>query len=237
MKSDFKETKIIILCGGRGKRMGKFTKKIPKPLLKLGKLTIIEHKMNYYRQQGLRDFIFCTGYKANILKNFIKKRYNDAKFIHTNINSGILKRIYSARKIIKKTSIISYGDTLAKINLKNLIIKHKKSKVLMSIVVAPIQNPFGVVKWNKNEKVTEFHEKPLLNHFIGYAVIEPRIFSYLNNKTINLKDGEGIVKAIKILSSKKLVGVYKFKGLQLTVNSVSELRDARTKIGNYFTFT
>ena len=237
MKSDFKETKIIILCGGRGKRMGKFTKKIPKPLLKLGKLTIIEHKMNYYRQQGLRDFIFCTGYKANILKNFIKKRYNDAKFIHTNINSGILKRIYSARKIIKKTSIISYGDTLAKINLKNLIIKHKKSKVLMSIVVAPIQNPFGVVKWNKNEKVTEFHEKPLLNHFIGYAVIEPRIFSYLNNKTINLKDGEGIVKAIKILSLKKLVGVYKFKGLQLTVNSVSELRDARTKIGNYFTFT
>ena len=164
--------------------MGKFTKKIPKPLLKLGKLTIIEHKMNYYRQQGLRDFIFCTGYKANILKNFIKKRYNDAKFIHTNINSGILKRIYSARKIIKKTSIISYGDTLAKINLKNLIIKHKKSKVLMSIVVAPIQNPFGVVKWNKNEKVTEFHEKPLLNHFIGYAVIEPRIFSYLNNKTV-----------------------------------------------------
>ena len=237
MKSDFKETKIIILCGGRGKRMGKFTKKIPKPLLKLGKLAIIEHKMNYYIQQGLRDFIFCTGYKANILKNFIKKRYNDAKFIHTNINSGILKRIYSARKIIKKTSIISYGDTLAKINLKNLIIKHKKSKVLMSIVVAPIQNPFGVVKWNKNEKVTEFHEKPLLNHFIGYAVIEPRIFSYLNNKTINLKDGEGIVKAIKILSLKKLVGVYKFKGLQLTVNSVSELRDARTKIGNYFTFT
>ena len=50
MKSDFKETKIIILCGGRGKRMGKFTKKIPKPLLKLGKLAIIEHKMNYYIQ-------------------------------------------------------------------------------------------------------------------------------------------------------------------------------------------
>ena len=86
------------------------------------------------------------------------------------------------------------------------------------------------------KKVTEFREKPLLNHFIGYAVIEPKIFNYLNKRTINLKDGEGIVKAIKTLSSKKLVSIYKFKGLQLTVNSISQLRDARNRIGNYFTF-
>ncbi len=43
-----KATNIIILCGGMGKRMGKFTKKIPKPLLKVGKIPIIEHKINYY---------------------------------------------------------------------------------------------------------------------------------------------------------------------------------------------
>lgn len=236
MKLIFKETKIIILCGGKGKRLGKYTKKIPKPLLKLGKLAILEHKINYYRQQGLNNFVFCTGYKANVLKNFIKKRCVNPEFSDSGVNSGILKRIHYAKKFIKKTSIISYGDTLAKINLKNLINRHKKSGVLMSIVVAPIQNPFGIVRWNKNEKVTEFNEKPILNHFIGYAVIEPKIFNYLNNKIINLKDGEGIVKAIKMLSLKKLVGVYKFNGLQLTVNSASQLKEARIKIGNYFTF-
>ena len=45
-----------------------------------------------------------------------------------------------------------------------------------------------------------------------------------------------MVKAIQKLILKKLVNVYKFKGLQLTVNSLSELREAKTEIGKYFTF-
>ena len=106
----------------------------------------------------------------------------------------------------------------------------------MSLVAAPIQNPFGLIKWNSKEQAVQFEEKPTLNHFIGYAVIEPKIFKYLTNKTINLKDGEGIVQAIKYLISKRLVNVYKFNGLQLTINSVNELKEVKAKIGNYFTF-
>ena len=44
-----KKTNIYILCGGKGKRMKKYTKKIPKPLVKVGKMPIIEHKIKYYR--------------------------------------------------------------------------------------------------------------------------------------------------------------------------------------------
>ena len=49
---------MIILCGGRGKRMGKITDNIPKPLLKVGKDPIIEHKIRYYKSQGFKNFIF-----------------------------------------------------------------------------------------------------------------------------------------------------------------------------------
>ena len=106
----------------------------------------------------------------------------------------------------------------------------------MSLVIAPIKNPFGIVKWNSKKKLTSFEEKPTLNHFIGYAVIEPKIFKFLNKNIINSKDGEGMVKAIKHLVLKRLVNVYKYNGLQLTVNSVDELKDARKKIGKYVTF-
>ena len=61
-------------------------------------------------------------------------------------------------------------------------------------------------------------------------------YNYLNKNIINLEDGKGMVKAIQKLISKRLVNVYKFKGLQLTVNSLSELKEAKTKIGKYFTF-
>ena len=230
------KTKIIILCGGRGKRLGDITKQIPKPLIRVGKISIIEHKLNYYQKQGLEDFVFCIGHKGNILKKFIKKKCKKPIFSDGGINSGILKRIYLARKVINTSAIISYGDTLAKINFKDLLKQHKKSKAILSIVVAPIRNPFGLVNWNWKRKVTQFEEKPILNHFIGYAVIEPNIFNYLNKNIINLKDGKGMVKAIQKLTSKRLVNVYKFKGLQLTVNSPSELREAKTKIEKYFTY-
>ena len=230
------KTKIIILCGGRGKRLGDITKQIPKPLIRVGKISIIEHKLNYYQKQGLEDFVFCIGHKGNILKKFIKKKCKKPIFSDGGINSGILKRIYLARKAINTSAIISYGDTLAKINFRDLLKQHKKSKAILSIVVAPIRNPFGLVNWNWKRKVTQFEEKPILNHFIGYAVIEPNIFNYLNKNIINLKDGKGMVKAIQKLTSKRLVNVYKFKGLQLTVNSPSELREAKTKIEKYFTY-
>ena len=48
MKTKINKNPMIILCGGKGKRMGEITKKIPKPLLKIGKKTIIEHKIKYF---------------------------------------------------------------------------------------------------------------------------------------------------------------------------------------------
>ena len=47
MPTELSKSKIIILCGGRGKRLGNITKKIPKPLVKVGNSTIIEHKLNF----------------------------------------------------------------------------------------------------------------------------------------------------------------------------------------------
>jgi len=61
--------------------------------------------------------------------------------------------------------------------------------------------------------------------------------SYLSKSLIKSKNGIGMVRAIKHLVSKRLVNVYKYNGLQLTVNSVSELREARNKIGKYVTFS
>lgn len=236
MQKDENIVKVAILCGGKGKRLGKITKKIPKPLVRLGKKTILEHKINYYSQQGIKDYIFCTGYKGEIIKNYLQNKYKNSVFLNSGLNAGILKRLFQARNHFKTNTILSYGDTLAKINFKDLLSKHKKSKALVTIVVAPIKNPFGIVNSNKRSKAISFDEKPILNHFIGYGVFKKNIFKYLNKRIINQKNGKGIVLAIKKLSKRRLVNVYKFKGLQLTVNSPSELKSASLKLRKYFTF-
>ena len=127
--------------------------------------------------------------------------------INSGISAGILKRIYSTKKFIKDDTLISYGDTLAQINFASLLNSHKKSKKLLTLVAAPIKNPFGLLNWNKKRIVTRFDEKPILNHFIGYAVIKPKIFDKLSKKIINMPDGRGMVEAIKFLIKKKQVNI------------------------------
>ena len=141
---------MIILCGGRGKRMGKITNKIPKPLIKVAKKPIIEHKLTFYKSQGLKNFIFCLGYKSNQLRKFLKKKLPHSFYHDAGEKAGILKRISLVKSYIKDNTIISYGDTLAKINF-DLVKSHKKSKCALTIVAAPIQNPFGIVNWNSKE--------------------------------------------------------------------------------------
>ena len=235
MKFTKSKNKVIILCGGRGKRMGRLTNSLPKPLIKVGKIPIIEHKLRYYKSQGLNNFIFCLGYKSKQLKSYLKKKNSSSTFSNAGINAGILKRIFKVKKFVNDHTIISYGDTLAKINFKHLITNHQKSRCAMTIVVAPIQNPFGLVKWNSINKATHFEEKPILNHYIGYAVISPYFFDKLNAKTINLKDGKGIIKIIKNLILKKQLNIYKFNKLQVTINSPEELKYARLNYNKYFT--
>mgnify|MGYP004290605935 FL=1 len=75
----------------------------------------------------------------------------------------------------------------------------------------------------------------ILNHFIGYAVISPSFFDKISNKIVNLKDGMGIVESIKFLIKKRKANVYKYKGLQLTINSEEELNNVKLNYTKYFT--
>ena len=116
-----KRKQMIILCGGKGKRMGKLTHSIPKPLIKVGKKSILEHKINYYKTQKIQKFIFCLGYKYKLIEKFLKKKKMTSIAINSGISAGILKRIYSTKKFIKDDTLISYGDTLAQINFASLL--------------------------------------------------------------------------------------------------------------------
>ena len=69
--------KVIIFCGGLGTRLGIETKKIPKPMVKICGIPIIERIMNLFFKNGYNDFILATGYKSKVFeKYFEKKKFN-----------------------------------------------------------------------------------------------------------------------------------------------------------------
>ena len=223
------------MCGGRGSRMGNLTKSRPKPLVKVAGRPLLEYKLREYKSQGFNNFIFCTGYMANKMKQEINKMGYDGIFSNIGEDAGILERIHTVRKYINDSTIISYGDTFGQIDFKDLVFNHKKSNALITIVITSIKHPFGLVNFDSNSNIISFDEKPLLNHYIGYAVIEPNIFDKIPNRFLVEPDGEGLVKSIKYLINLDLANTYKFGGLQVTINTNSDLKKATKKIGNYYT--
>ena len=67
---------LVILAGGRGSRIHKYTKKIPKPLLKINDIHFIQYLINFYSKYNFRKIFLLTGYKANQFNKFNNKIIN-----------------------------------------------------------------------------------------------------------------------------------------------------------------
>ena len=72
LKSEIK-MKVVILAGGKGSRISEYTKKIPKPMIKILNKTILEHIIEIYAKQSFKDFYILTGYKGDLIKKYFNK--------------------------------------------------------------------------------------------------------------------------------------------------------------------
>ena len=62
--------KVVILAGGFGTRFGSYTKKVPKPLILINKIPIIQYIVEHYYKLGHNEFIICSGYLHQKILNF-----------------------------------------------------------------------------------------------------------------------------------------------------------------------
>ena len=202
--------KVVILAGGLGTRLSEYTRTIPKPMVPINKVPILIHIINHYRKYKFNNFYIAVGYKSNVIKNYFKKKkIKNCKIniVDTGLNTmtgGRLKRL--SRYLKKDTFLMTYGDGLSNVNLKNLIKFHKKKKKLMTLTAVRPPARFGAIKI-ANNKVKYFKEKSSLDEgWIngGFFVIEPEIFKYIkNDKTyLERKPLEKLAKSGKLIAFK-----------------------------------
>ena len=93
--------KVVILAGGFGTRISEYTKKIPKPMIKIGNIPMIEHIMKIYIKHGFSEFIFAIGYKGNLIKNYFKKKKYNITFVNSGLKAMTGGRLKKVGKYIK----------------------------------------------------------------------------------------------------------------------------------------
>ena len=201
----------VILCGGKGTRMGKDLEGLPKALFPVGNKPILWHILKYYATFGFNEFLLCLGYKPEaIIKYFKGCKEFDIEFIDTGLETNTGGRLKKVEKFISgQTFFATYGDGFSDINLNSLLRFHKKHGKTATLTAVRPHSTFGIVGVDVHtSNVTYFKEKPVLDHWIngGFFVFEKEVFGCL--KVTDILEKESFAMMLKA----KQVCAYKHKG-------------------------
>ena len=119
----------IILAGGIGSRLGKITKKIPKPLIKVNNKPFINYIIKNFYRQGIRNFLILTWYKNHLFQKKLTKNYKDAKIriVKENSKLGTAGALRNSVSYLKENFFVTNGDTFFDINIRDLEFQTKKN--------------------------------------------------------------------------------------------------------------
>ena len=174
--------KTVILCGGYGTRLSEETTIKPKPMVKIGNKPILEHIMSIYEYYGYNQFILALGYKSEYIKKYYKnKSKKNINLIYTGKDTKTGGRLLRLKNYLKneKTFMLTYGDGISNINIKQAIKFHKDHGKIATITAVRPPLSFGELKISRN-KVKSFKEKPQ----VGQGWINGGFFIF-NNEILN----------------------------------------------------
>ena len=152
--------KAIILAGGRGKRLRPITDYVPKPLIPIKNIPIIEWQIKYLKKFNISEVIICSGYKTKMIEDYLNNKKLGIKITFSIEDKplgtgGAIKK--AGKKIKDKSFLVINGDTITNIDLKKLIRKEN------SIASIQLKTKFGILQTDKG-KIIKFDEKKEINN-------------------------------------------------------------------------
>ena len=212
------------MAGGLGTRLSEETSDKPKPMVKIGDLTLIEHIMNTYAFYGVKDFVIATGYLHEVVDQYFKD-YTKYKVqcLFTGIDTQTGGRI---KRAIESTGddliCVTYGDGLANVNIDKLINFHKSSKNLATVTAVRPPARFGRLKII-GDKVVNFGEKMQSEEgWIngGYFVLDKKVTNYISGDEMPF-EWDPLTK----LTQERVLGAFFHEGFWAPVDTLREKKE------------
>lgn len=203
----------VLLAGGLGTRMREETEYRPKPMVEIGGQPVLWHIMKNLSQARFDEFIVCTGYKGQQIKDyFLNYQTNNNDFtvqlnehpkveVHnqaqlekwkvtvsdTGQNTMTGGRVNRVKKFVDgRRFLVTYGDGLANIDLTSLINFHEAHKKIATVSTVRPMSRFGIMDIGLKGEVLKFREKPQVDDWIniGFFIFEPEIFDFLSDDCV-----------------------------------------------------
>jgi glucose-1-phosphate cytidylyltransferase len=190
----------IILCGGRGSRLGSVSESLPKSLIMIHDKPLIWYTVLILYKNGFRKFIFPLGYKGEMIESFITQEFGERDFeirlVDTGVETPIANRLHKVSKLIPEEDdfFLLNGDTFFDFNISEMYQIHKRKNALLTLSSVEIISPYGILV-EEDGVITDFTRNEKISHFSlngkqdkkGYVNSG---FSWINKDALNLIDLE-----------------------------------------------
>jgi len=216
--------KAIILAGGRGKRLKPVTDYVPKPLVPINNIPIIEWQIKYLKKFDVKEVIICTGYKSDMIESYLnmKELGIKIKFSIEKSPLGTGGAIKKAGKMInEKSFFVINGDTITNIDL------HKLASKTNTVAAIELRTKYGILE-TESEKIVNFKEKKEITDTwmnAGIYHLQKEILKKLPVKG----DIENTV--FPDYAKKGLLNTIKFKNVEwFSVDSFKDMEECSTRV-------
>lgn len=214
--------KTIILAGGLGTRFSEETENKPKPMILIDHRPILWHIMDIYASQGFSDFVIATGYKSEVIEQWIESLNTDwtIRAINTGLETltgGRLKKCIE--QLDDDVFFATYGDGLGNVNLMRLVEFHNSNKATATATAVRPPARFGYIE-SKGGLVTKFGEKNQLNEgWIngGFFMLNRSIVDEIMGENEAFETG-----ALTRLTAKRELYAFKHEGFWFPMDTRSE---------------
>ena len=188
----------LILCAGYGKRLSPLTNDIPKPLLKVKNMNLLENTLKFAQSIGITKLKINTFYLSEQIKNFVDKQNFPLNIEVIKDGEKILDTgggIYNLVKDSQEEDFLTLNpDTLWNSNYINIFNKMEKfyfkNKIKNLLMVVRKNSSFDIrLKGDFNLNGNKL-SKEIKNEFIytGCQIINRKIFQHINKNIFSMSE-------------------------------------------------
>lgn len=206
--------KAVILAGGKGKRLAPYTTILPKPLMPIGDMPILEILLRQMKRAGVDEAILTVGHLAHLLQAYFQNGDRLGIKITYSFEENPLGTAGPLSLIggLEETFLVANGDVLTTLGFNSLVQEHKRLGVAATIAThqRKVKVDLGVIQTQGDRIVTGYIEKPTYEFLVsmGVYVFEPYVLQYIPyNEYLDFPN-----LILKLIAIGEKVGSYPFDG-------------------------
>lgn len=205
-----KQVPVVVMAGGKGTRLYPYTKILPKPLIPIGDIPIMERIIDAFRDFGVKEFYATVNYRKSMIKSYFSEAALDYQihYVEEDKPLGTAGSLGLIEGEFEKPFIVTNCDILIHADYEDIYRHHLDTGNELTVVTAlkNIVVPYGVVHSSENGRILSMEEKPKLSYFVntGMYILNPALLKEIPEDTFfHMTD-----LADKLMKDGRKVGMY-----------------------------